>query len=101
MLVSNTENVPDIIRRPVNEDYLRLNGRHFSVIKQSSATASNKHPTKNCKVCYAKGKRTASGLALRTLYLCGDCPSEPGLHVEECFKIYHTQLYYDGLDEWI
>ena len=33
MLASNTENVPDNIRRPVNEDYLRLNGCHFPVIK--------------------------------------------------------------------
>ena len=71
MLASNTENVPDNIRRPINEDYLRLNGCHFSVMKQASATASNKHPTKNCKVYYAKGKRAASGLPLRMSHICG------------------------------
>ena len=67
------------------------------VLKEATATASHKHPTKVCKVCYAQGKPTTSGLPLRTSYVCGDCPSQPALHVEYqgqyCFKIYHTKLW--------
>ena len=67
----------------------------FSCDQQPTKTAINKHPTNIYKVCYARGKCTNSGLPLRTVFACG----EPGLHVENCFKIYHTKLNYGDIDE--
>ena len=98
MLVTNNP-IPNNLRSPGHEDFLWLTRGHFPVIKQPTETATNKHPTKICKVCYVRGKCTNSGLPLRTAYVCGDCPSEPGLDVENCFKIYHTvpRLYLDGI----
>ena len=83
-----------------NEDVVRLLGRHFLTTKKpSSEDATNKHPTKICEVCYAQGKRSTSGHPLRTTYVCGDCPSEPGLHLHlECNKIYHTVLDYKNMN---
>ena len=102
LLVTRTPLPPTIIRGPPEENYVRLNGRHFPMLKEASATPSNKHPTKVCKVCYAQGKSTTSGLPLRTSYVCGDSPSQPGLHVEYqgqyCFKIYHTELNFGSPD---
>ena len=69
LLVTRASPPPTIIRGPTEENYVRLNGRHFPMLKEASATASNKHPT---KVCYAQGKSTTSGLPLRTSYVCGD-----------------------------
>lgn len=96
MLVTQKEEAPyhPHPARLLGEDYLRLTRRHFPAMKQPSATASNKHPTKVCKVCYARGIRTAKGLPVRTTYVCADCPSEPGLHIENCFKLYHTELLF-------
>ena len=100
LLVIRTPLTPAIVRRPSEENYARLNGRHFLIIKEASATASSKHPTKVSKVCYAQGKATTSGLPLRTSYVYGDCPSQAGLHIEHqgqyYFKIYHTELNFSS-----
>ena len=68
-LVTRAPLPPIIIRGPripVEEIYdVQLNGRHFPMLKEASATSSNKHPTKVCKVCYAQGKSITSGLPLR------------------------------------
>ena len=74
------------------EPFFRLIGRHFPKIKQ--ANASNQHPAKICKVCYAKRLRTNKGHPLKTTFVCGDCSSKPGLHADKCFEIYHTKLHY-------
>ena len=65
LFVTRASPPPTIIRGPTEGNYVRLNGRHFPMFKEASATASNKHPT---KVCYAQGKSTTSGLPLRTSY---------------------------------
>ena len=44
-------------------------------------------------------RETYSGLPQRAAYVSGDCPSEPGLQVGNCFKIYHTKLNYGDVDE--
>ena len=54
LLVTRAPPPPIIIRGPPEENYVQLNGQHFPVLKEASATASNKHPTKVCKVCYAQ-----------------------------------------------
>ena len=42
--------------------------------------------------------RTDGGKPLKTVYICPDCPSNPGLHPESCFKLYHTRLNYELVD---
>lgn len=75
-----TTKVGPMDNHPANEDIVRLLGRHFLTTKKpSSEDITNNYPTKICKVCYAQGKRSASGHPLRTTYLCRDCPSKPGL----------------------
>jgi hypothetical protein len=75
------------------DNIARLTGRHFPIKKSPEERAKGKSPKKMCRVCYARGKKTVKGREVSTVWVCGDCPSKPGLHVDEgCFKIYHTQL---------
>ena len=92
--VITTPDQPQNHRIPQGEDFFRLTGRHFPKLKQPTVGASNQHPSKVCKVCYAKGLRTNKGHPLRTTFVCGDCPSEPGLRADRCFEIYHTKRNY-------
>ena len=50
-----------------NDHTVRLVGRHFIGVKKSTEGSLGKHPSKNCRVCYATGKRTAKGKPLKTL----------------------------------
>ncbi|KAK3725592.1 hypothetical protein RRG08_043010 [Elysia crispata] len=65
----------------MNENLLRLTGRHF--IEQIPATAKER-PQKRCRVCSKKGVRRD------VRYHCPDCPSKPGLCLQHCFRAYHT-----------
>ena len=67
---------------------------HFPATKQPSQDAKDTRPTKNCKVCYARGIHTNKGKPVKTVHICNTCPSEPGLHIDKCFELYHTQLNY-------
>ena len=98
LLTTHTVPVPANIRVPADENHIRLTGRHFPMVKPALPGASNKNPAKICKVCYAKGKRTSRNHPMKTTYVCADCPSMPGLHIENCFRIYHTQLNYGSND---
>ena len=80
---------------PIADDSIaRLTGRHFPSLKAPTEGAKDKRPTKKCRVCYAKGKRSDKGHVLKTVYVCRFCPSEPGLHPETCFEQYHTLVDY-------
>ncbi|XP_057310011.1 piggyBac transposable element-derived protein 4-like [Hydractinia symbiolongicarpus] len=72
----------------------RLTGRHFPSVRVADEDAKDKRPSKNCRVCYAKTKRTDKGRPLKTVYICEKCPSQPGLHPDKCFEIYHTQEHF-------
>jgi len=72
----------------------RLTGRHFVSVKKALPDAKDQRPTKRCRVCYARGLRTANGTPIKTIYICKACLLEPGLHPDSCFEIYHTQLNY-------
>jgi hypothetical protein len=75
------------------DNIARLTGRHFPIKKNPYDRAQGKRQKKICRICYARGIKTAKGGHASTVWICGDCPSQPGLHVDEgCFKIYHTQL---------
>ena len=75
----------------VNETITRLTGRHFPVLLRPNPGARDTRPGKRCCVCYAQGATTQSGQnAVRTRYVCYECPSTPPLHIDNCFELYHT-----------
>ena len=85
---------PIVLNRIPVDHHKRLTERHFPVQKKPTEGTKDKHPTKECRVCRARKIRTPSGGIIKTTYLCPDCPGEPGLHPEECFKAFHTKLDY-------
>ena len=75
----------------------RLTGRnHFPGKRHYEGTGSKKTAkVKQCRVCYARGLRTAKGRPIETTWICKGCPSHPGLCIEtNCFEAYHTKLDY-------
>ena len=83
------------VHGPIPDDlFARLTRRHFPSLKVPTEGAKDKRPTKKCRVCYTKGKRSEKGHVLKTVYVCRFCPSEPGLHPETCFEQYHTLVDY-------
>ena len=73
----------------VGEDVERLTGRHFPSLVPAGNPETKDRPHKRCRVCYARGKRTAKGHHFKTIYVCKFCPSKPGLHPNECFQVCH------------
>ena len=85
------------VKRPrvvAGEDVERLTGKHFPSSVPAENPGTNDRPHKRCRVCYAGGKRIAKGHPFKTVYVCRFCPSQPGLHPDECFRVYHTCLDY-------
>ena len=81
---------------PIPDDtFHHLSGRHFILVKKAPPEAKDQRPTKRCRVCYVRGIPTKNGSAIKTVYVCQACPSEPSLHPETCFEISHTKLSYD------
>ena len=76
----------------MDETITRLTGRDFPSIKSASAGAKNLWPTKPCRVCSARHIKTSSGKPIKTVYICAQCPSQPGLHPDKGFEIYHTRM---------
>ena len=74
----------------------RLVGRnHFPGRRQVEGKDNKSSLTKNCKVCYAQGRRTPKGHPIVTAWICTGCSSEPGLCIDSsCFRDYHTMLDY-------
>jgi len=75
----------------------RLTGRnHFPGKRPYEGTGKEKTAkVKQCRVCYARGLRTAKGKPITTTWICKGCPSQPGLCVETgCFEDYHTKADY-------
>lgn len=46
---------------------------------------------RDCIVC---SRRNQDGGRRQTTYYCQTCPSQPTMHIKECFKIYHTVQNY-------
>ena len=90
--------LPEQEREPIPDDtFHRLSGRHFIfVVKKGPPEAKDQRPKKRCRLCYSRGICTKNGSALKTIYGRKACPSEPDLHPETCFEIYHTKLNYDS-----
>jgi len=90
---------PRIEHHLVQYDTLaRLTKRHFIAVRKPKPDAKDQRPTKECRVCAARGKRTNKGGKIKTVFICPDCPSQPGLHPEDCYKAYHTKLDYSTED---
>ncbi|XP_065653795.1 piggyBac transposable element-derived protein 4-like [Hydra vulgaris] len=84
---------PKLNKTLVPDDTIhRLTGRHFPGTKQPSHDATDRRPSKLCRVCYARGIFNNNGKPLKTVHVCKTCPGEPGLHIDSCFEIYHTVL---------
>ena len=63
----------NIIQKP--EAIIYYNG---STVTQHQC--SKKHRPKQCRVCYAKGKRKEAGHIIRSNFYCPDYPEKPGLY---------------------
>ena len=70
---------------PRSESIARITGRHF--IERIPPT-NKERPQKRCRVCWKNNVRR------ETRYYCPQCPSLPGLCLEDCFKKYHTSVKY-------
>jgi hypothetical protein len=75
-------------RNVAHDDLIRLTGHdHFAMrrlLPEGSQRDKAKFMYKVCKVC-KKGQ---------TPWVCKGCPDLPGLHMEHCFEIYHTERDY-------
>jgi hypothetical protein len=94
---------PKLNKPTIREDVVyRLTARnHFPTkrpLPESSQKKKSKWMSKVCRVCYARGYRSASGRPICTNWVCEGCPSMPGLHIDmpdfDCFKAYHTKIDY-------
>jgi len=81
-----------------DETVTRLTGRHFPGLLKPQEGAKDQRPSKRCRVCYKRGIRTDKGIALKTRYICLNCPSFPALHPDTCFQLYHTKENFGDLD---
>ena len=77
-----------------DDSHERLTGCHFIATRKPAPNAKDQRPTKECRVCRARKITAKKCGAVKTVYICPDCPSQPGLHPGECFKAYHTMLDY-------
>ena len=90
VLISHTPRLNRCL--PTDDTIQRLGGRlHVPGKRRMNDSNADKmaNKSKRCRVCIAQ-KRT---FGLKTVYVCLDCPSQPGLHFE-CFRTYHTKLDY-------
>ena len=91
-LVSNAPHLAADHRRH-QDNLVRLTGRHFlSQSLYEGQAKDKKHKPKDCRVCRARGIKTAKGLPIRSMWQCGDCPGNPGLCPGDCFRVYHTKI---------
>ena len=90
IMISST---PRLVRNPrqaPQDNLFRLTGHsHFPIrrpLPEESQRQKAKFKTKSCRVCIAKGIPKPT----QTQWVCKNCPGEPGLHLDECFEIFHT-----------
>ena len=76
-----------------NHTLQRLTGRQFNgANKSEKEDTKNPRPIINCRVCYVHGIRIDKGKPLKTVHIFWTCPSQSGLHINNCFEIYHTVM---------
>ena len=94
LMIAAMPDVPRPIQDPGTDLPDRLTGRHFPSQKPGVEGSKDPRPTKKCRVCKARGVTTNKGGPMKTVYICRFCPSNPGLHPDKCFELYHTILDY-------
>ncbi|KAK6191071.1 hypothetical protein SNE40_002819 [Patella caerulea] len=73
----------------------RLTERHFPQKRETKAGITGYRKDKMCRACWARGLRSRAGREIRTVWICPDRPSQPGLRADQdCFKAYHTIFDY-------
>ena len=95
VLTSLVANAPHLAadHRRHQDNLVRLTGRHFpSQSLYEGQAKDKKHKPKDCRVCRARGIKTAKGFPIRSMWQCGDCPGNPGLCPGDCFRVYHTKI---------
>ena len=78
----------------LDDTFSCLTGRHFPHLKKAAPGVKDQRPTKPCHMCTARNIRSAKCKPPKTVYICAECLSGPGLHPEPCFEIYHTVFDY-------
>lgn len=73
-------------RAPYNDPPFRLSGQLKDHVLEKIVTGVKKNPTRTCRVCSSKGKRS------ETRYICKICCVP--LHVGECYADYHSKRNY-------
>ena len=68
----------------------RLTARHFPQLIQPKAGTKRKNPQRDCVVCTQPTK--TGGKRKHSRYECPSC--DVGLHVDPCFRLYHTKKDY-------
>ncbi|KAK3798047.1 hypothetical protein RRG08_034608 [Elysia crispata] len=71
--------IPDV----GDSQLFRLTARHFLQTVKPKPGAKKQNPQRDCFVCSGPGNRK------QTRYECSSC--QVGLHIEPCFRIFHTQ----------
>ena len=77
----------------LDETVTHLTGRHYQAVKQPTLGSKDKFPAKQCRVCNARGLCTAKGHPMKTVHICKDCSSKPGLHVEVAIVCFFISRY--------
>lgn len=73
-------------KAPNIDSPFRLSGQLKDHVLEKIFTGTKRNPTKACRVCSSKGKRSESR------YICKTCCVP--LHVGDCYTAYHTKTKY-------
>ncbi|KAI4476035.1 hypothetical protein M0802_014946 [Mischocyttarus mexicanus] len=73
-------------RAPSKDPASRLSEQLRDHVLEKIVTARKTNPTRTCRVCSSKGKRS------ETRYICKTCGVP--LHVGDCYTLYHTKTNY-------
>ena len=92
LMIALTPPIPPAINYAIPQsDVERLTGRHFPTLTPLAPEATSRSH-KRCRVFYSQKKSTEKGSSLKASYICADCPSSAGLHPDNGFNIYYTEL---------
>ena len=95
------QNAPQLRPQPrrFHDNLVRLTGRHFASQTLYQGTAKDKkHNPKWCRVCSARGIKTAKSHPIRSMWQCSDCPGSPGFVSRRMFpSVSHSNRHLQGL----
>ena len=86
ILFSGQTGVAGSIADGVGKDLAHLTRHHYP--NRLPTTERKQNPTKPCRVY------TRRGINLESRFYCPNCPSHPGICLENCFARYHEHYQY-------